>query len=946
MPYETAGLSKENEKYLNVLFMTDPSDDMEAIEQNNGELLEGSGSWLQMDTNYRAWFDHTGTKVLWIHGDPGKGKTMLAISVVKTLLERMKFDSSASEICFAYYFCDNKDNRRNSSLAILRSLIYQIIHQRPDLCFRFRTVYEREGDQLFTSENGVQSLWSILRKLLSSPSLQKVYIIIDALDESEEQSTKDLLNLLKPFLNPELDIHDDQTTLKEETSCGVKWLLTSRNIDFISRSLRGALNVSLETNANLVQDSVWKFIDQRVDQLQRLKAYDAALTELVRCTFREKSQGTFLYVSLACRELSQSGVDLTNTESVLERLPQGLLPLYQRIMTQINPTEDLKLAAHTKAMLRAMVLALRPLTIQELAIAANLPHDDVDILNEYVASCGSFITRRQDKVHFVHESVKTYLRSIDEVFSASVDIYHAELTRSFLNHVGELKDNRSDVAEAATLLGYPTSFWIYHARQSGHYMTWEATLHSELFSSVSQSRQKWLDLYWVTNHQEWEKQPADFTPLHLAAYGGISSLVSALLARGDAVDEADSNGNTALIWAAKNGHGDVVRILLENDADCEAKTIDGLTALLWATINSHQRVVQELIKYRASVRVTDSMGWTPLHHAASHGHSHVLADLLAAGAAIDAKDICQESALQRATFCVDLAIIKILVEKGADIRVKDKDGLTLLHLAAGDGHLDLVDFWLTHSGDLETKDDQGWTPLMHAAWFGHHNITAYLIQNGAKLETRSLDGNTSLHLATWKCHARVVKVLLDAKADPNSECDRKETPLQQAASLGHAVVCQLLLESGVDPNAKSDSGATPLHQAAANGHEVVSRLLLDFGGDPNTIDKSEQTPGARAEENNHLILAKLLKSFEIRGDEEDLDTGQDEAPGEFEELDPAVCQLLKVPLESCIGQPHGKPGFSKPTKVTALVNGKARHFFMKSGPIGEMFASMQSSRPV
>lgn len=166
--------------------------------------------------------------------------------------------------------------------------------------------------------------------------------------------------------------------------------------------------------------------------MQRLKSYGVALTELVRCALREKSQGTFLYVSLACRELSQPGVDLTNTELVLKRLPQGLLPLYQRIMAQINVTEDGKLAAHAKAMLRAMVLALRPLTIQELAIAANLPNDNIDILNEYVASCGSFITRRQDNVYFVHESVKTYLRSIDEVFSASTDIYHAELTRSFL----------------------------------------------------------------------------------------------------------------------------------------------------------------------------------------------------------------------------------------------------------------------------------------------------------------------------------------------------------------------------------------------------------------------------------------------------------------------------------------------------------------------------------
>lgn len=925
--------------------MGDPADDMEMIEHNNGKVLEGSSFWLQQDPNFNDWLQCKKTKVLWVSGDPGKGKTMLAISMVKSILRRIKPDSLAPDVLVAYFFCDNKDNRRISSIAVLRSLLYQILNQRPDLCSQFRTLYEREGDQLFTSPVALQSIWRTLNNVFASPSVQRVYIVIDALDELEEESTQDLLKLLKPLLDGDPDAHDQQPGLKQGVYCEVKWLLTSRNVDYISRSLRNTLNISLEANSDHVKAIIWRFIDRRVDELQAVKRYDTALATFVKNTLQEKSEGTFLYVSMVCRELSQPGVRLINTKSVLNRLPRGLTPLYQRILDQIIGIEDEDLVHRAKALLRSMVLALRPLTVHELAVAADLPEEcrnDPSMLYEYIALCGSFINRRDDTVHFVHETVKTYLLSITEVFTSPIPEYHAQITESFINHINERNLNKADEQEDPNLLEYPSSFWLYHGRQSGSSMKWKPNLSSGLFSRDSHIRQKWLECYWVKNHNEWDKRPATFTALQLAAYAGIGNLVVALLARGDAIDVADSNGHTALIWTAKNGYDDVVRSLLDSGANHQATTTDGLTAVCWATINGHLEVVQTLIEYGAKTQVANAMGRTPLHHAAAHGHAKVLISLLEAGADINAKDIAQHSPVQRATVCGDLNIAKILVEKKADLSVRDKDGLALVHMAAAwDGHLELVEFWLNHTSDLETKDDQGWTPLMHSAWFGHPAIAAYLIKQGADLEARSFNGNTSLHLATWNGHANVVRVLLDGKADPNTACNKNETPLQQAAWRGYTTVCQLLLEAGADPNAMSDTGLTPLHQAAANGHEVVAKVLLEWGADPNAIDSTKQTPGARAEENNHLTLAKLLKNLEIRDDNEDVDEGlaQPGITSEFEGVDPAVCELLKVPPESCIGQSHGTIGFSKPTKITALVNGVATHYFMKSGSSGEMFAS-------
>jgi len=61
-----------------------------------------------------------------------------------------------------------------------------------------------------------------------------------------------------------------------------------------------------------------------------------------------------------------------------------------------------------------MAVALRPLTLPELAVAAGLPnqyHNNLHVLGEYVEQCGLMVTVRHWQAHFVHPSAKTPLYS-------------------------------------------------------------------------------------------------------------------------------------------------------------------------------------------------------------------------------------------------------------------------------------------------------------------------------------------------------------------------------------------------------------------------------------------------------------------------------------------------------------------------------------------------------
>jgi DNA replication protein DnaC len=67
---------------------TDPRDDKERIEQSKGGLLKDSYKWILDHPDFQQWRDGERSRLLWINGDAGKGKTMLLIGIVKELSQQ------------------------------------------------------------------------------------------------------------------------------------------------------------------------------------------------------------------------------------------------------------------------------------------------------------------------------------------------------------------------------------------------------------------------------------------------------------------------------------------------------------------------------------------------------------------------------------------------------------------------------------------------------------------------------------------------------------------------------------------------------------------------------------------------------------------------------------------------------------------------------------------
>jgi hypothetical protein len=73
------------EKCIQDLYLTNPRDDKKRIEDTKGGLLEDSCRWILENSDFQRWRDDQQSRLLWIKGDPGKGKTMLLCGIIHEL---------------------------------------------------------------------------------------------------------------------------------------------------------------------------------------------------------------------------------------------------------------------------------------------------------------------------------------------------------------------------------------------------------------------------------------------------------------------------------------------------------------------------------------------------------------------------------------------------------------------------------------------------------------------------------------------------------------------------------------------------------------------------------------------------------------------------------------------------------------------------------------------
>ncbi|KAI0850603.1 quinon protein alcohol dehydrogenase-like superfamily [Daldinia vernicosa] len=416
------------------LFLTDPRHDKKRIEQTKGGLLRDSYCWVLNHEDFLRWRDDEGGRLLWIKGDPGKGKTMLLCGII----DELEKQTANTDQIISFFFFQATDTRLNSAIAALRGLIYLLVDKQPSLISHIQERYDRAGKGLFEGVNAWFSLHGIFESILQDPKLPNTILVVDALDECETGLPL-LLELIANW----------------PVQSRVKWIISSRNRRDIEEELSITTSyvrlLCLELNESSVSTAVSSYIEYKVDELSKKKRYWGGLRDEVLSYLHSNANDTFLWVALVCQALASPKVRLRHTLSRLRGFPPGLDSLYSRMMDQIAMSEMSEDVELCRRVLAVMSVVYRPLALQELASLIESITDSAnnhEALEELIKLCGSFLVLKEGIIFFVHQSAKDYLvkNAASRIFPlGTVAEHHAISLRSLESISGVLRRNIYDL---------------------------------------------------------------------------------------------------------------------------------------------------------------------------------------------------------------------------------------------------------------------------------------------------------------------------------------------------------------------------------------------------------------------------------------------------------------------------------------------------------------------
>ncbi|KAB8074427.1 hypothetical protein BDV29DRAFT_123411 [Aspergillus leporis] len=617
-------INTEAAPILDALLLTRPEVDRKSLIVLKGRRADGTCEWLIQHPRYQEWLADSNLPLLWISGGPGKGKTMLAIYITEVLQPVV----DAAENVLLYYFCSNRDKNRNTALTILRGIIHQWIDLHPHLAQYIKSSFEGTETTKYTVSSFV-SLWSVFLTLLRQSRSSQVVCVLDGLDECEKDSLRQLLDAVGNYLSNSRKIARPR----------LKLILLSRPQPAILESKLGQYQqIKLDDSDTEISHDVERYIFAKVTELASEQNLSKEMVAQVQQALLAGADGTFLWVGFVANELQ--GRSWGKINEIIHRVPKGLGGVYQRLLQQIDDKEALV------PILQWVVLAARPLTVDELTVATGIKTSGTltatEVTKNRLRFCGSLVKIEGDVVNLVHESAKEFFQS-NQVNIKGISMFHMSqdthrtLMRTCLAHVERSYGSPRRIDERSShdsLLSYASQYWPVHFHHAIDVINAPSEFSRPFFGVDSPIRDEWWKFYW-----EQEKNGGNapsFTLLHLAAYLGNVAWAKLLISEYvRLISRKDNYGRTPLSWAVNRGHRDMVELLVDHGARVNVKDRSRLTALHIAVTGQHKDIVSVLLDQGARLESKTEHGDTPLIRAIQANSREIIQILLEHGARVD-----------------------------------------------------------------------------------------------------------------------------------------------------------------------------------------------------------------------------------------------------------------------------------------------------------------------
>ncbi|KAH9026584.1 hypothetical protein EDB85DRAFT_164570 [Lactarius pseudohatsudake] len=703
---------------------------------------KGTAVWFFQGNIFIEW-KSTGS-LLWVHGKPGSGKSVICSSVIQEIMTACE-DGSA---IMAYFYFDFKDLSKQSCHDLLRSLISQLSGRSSPCCDIVYHVYKAHENG--TRQPSDNTLKECLKKMLRLSGQGTIFIVLDALDECPDSSgipspRDEVLQLLQELVDLRLQgLHICATSRPEVDIRAVLEPLAFRSVSLHNES--GQKSDIFDYIQNVANSS-------SSTAMRRWRVDDK---KLVIETLTEGADGMFRWVF--CQLDALRHCFPPNLRQFLNELPESLDETYERILRSINKAQ--KNNAHR--LLQCLTVAVRPLRVEELAELlafdfqvsrdGGIPKlkDDWrwnDQEEAVLSTCSSLVTIVSSGgsrvVQFSHFSVKEYLtsprlaRSQEDVSRFHIDLEgaHAILAQACLGTLLRLDDDVD--AKGFPLVEYAAQHWVDHAQFEKVSSRIRDGI-GDLFDTSKPHFAAWLRVHNID--EGWDVfsyfLPQGFgSPLYYAAFCGFYDLAEHLIMKHPEQVNADSGRIVAPLPAALyKAHFGVANLLHKHGADVNVRGNNERTPLYTASMLGRVDITRWLLDHGADVNAWNGHRLTPLHMAACSQHLEVVQMLLEHNADVNTRSSNSKTPLldsMSASNHLVLDIVRRILKHGADPNASDNNHSTPLHEASSKGLLEVARVLLSYGANVDEKDRMGWTPFQVASSNGYDEITKLLSEHGA-----------------------------------------------------------------------------------------------------------------------------------------------------------------------------------------------------------------------
>ena len=618
----------------------------------------GSLEWLWKQPQYLQWSASAASSLLFIEGKPGSGKSTLAKYFLENLVKNVPNAHSSTVVYYFYTFRGTVLESTHENM--LRSILRSILEQDESTFFHFQQEFRKLLHRNL-SKWPYNSLKIALSSFAKHPSSRPLFIILDAMDESEGRDRRDIIELLCKLCS-------------NENHCNIKVFLASRPVAELNHRIRKHHNVIIMQDQN--QGDIIRFAGDFLSSDLRLsgKILHEAIDYIAK-----NAQGVFIWVSLVRTELfAYVETGCTNTEilHLLKCLPQELETFYTFMFDRLESGNQRDLRDGLK-LFRFVLFARRPLTIIELRDALAVPDEDnqsygnfqriTDIARRIEHCGGNFLeikgmclkrkrcitnltnSTANGIVQFMHQTSREFLiRTIPNGsnfrFQIKGDEPHRVMIITCVRYLSlcfttpHMRDIFSEIecrgledfrAYAEYLNEWPLIEYTFRYIKDHHDLCGPnedvsrqvITLVRQLgdhqasyfFGSFITFRigHNYENAFPFKKYHE-TSENMKYCTLNAAAEPKLPHVVEALLLT-CTEDAPHAQRKTPLIISAQKALAGATQLLVDLDLDKDTKDDSGRTALHYAVENGHEAIVRLLLEQGADKRIRDNSKETALH---------------------------------------------------------------------------------------------------------------------------------------------------------------------------------------------------------------------------------------------------------------------------------------------------------------------------------------------